>query len=364
MKTTVPDESTIHSAFKNILTKLKEKPLESLTDIFFHQKTDQETETLKFLLKENEVIIKKITSDNFNQTFKIEYFLKNFKQKTEKEAHDISFWTTLILHQEKWFLGNKTDYLKVKAKQENWRTIKGQRINFYFDYGIKKRTDEIMCTISEEELSKIETLFSHKISQPVTYFICDDLKSLNELGFKKSFSSFDSLISIHPCDLYEMTQFVIRQISSPPQFLLDGFSVYYAKFISKVSNDTLSFNASHIDRMAKEIIFQAPYPSIKTLLKNKNYYEAIHILYLYTLIFTSKNQKINYTLIFLAAPTSFIKFLSENDFPHLEPNKRIESIIQILKTNEPKETSKKFKLIFKISLRKAEKLWKKNLKQK
>lgn len=341
----------------SFLTQLKEKHIYTSSDDI----NRKDIEILKKQLQSFELIIKQIIPLPDSQIWKISYALKENNQEKEHPSH----WFAIKYDNSKVTLISRFTYLKAKAYKEDWRTIALDNVTFYFDYNVKKALDESTTQTTIEYIRKTAKRFGETIPSNINYFVCDSKESMLSLGFNHTTSDAKNIISPTGFDAYEIVKMFSAIINDDAsEFLRDGFAVFCSKFLSG-GNDTFDFSSRDISPMAKEIIFNAPYASVKKCIRNQRYEDIVNTLFFFSVVYAGKTKNIDYNLILLSPPTSFMKFLiKENSLIDISEDNAISAIIELLKISDYKTLKKEFKKHFKYSLGKYNRHWKKYLKSK
>lgn len=331
---------------------------------YFHKPEDEfefEIKAFKDFIQKRDILCKEIELvDGKNNVAKLKYKYKNRGETVERS--DSTTWFPVKKSGNMWKISNKGEYLKSLAKSKNWRKIETPQITFYFDSFLKKTLDQINAENAVSELINLKKFLYMENDLKVSYFVYDDEKSLHELGFKSNVSGQDWIISNHPCDVFQLVSlFVKRNNPDIPKYLLNGFSAYYDFWISKSSSSIFNFSKQDFDRITFNSIRNGYYIKIKNLLNNLEFHKWTEMITIMSILSQQKSHPI--LMVFLTS-SSFIKFLFENEVIGEIEEIRKKRILEILKTGKENDFENIFKKITGIKIKKAEKLWKKDLKIK
>lgn len=346
---------TLRKDVAHFLKKLKHDNSEE----FSNKHSKKDLNILQKHLDLFKIIQKEIVPIEGTDFFKVSYALKDKNKEKEHPSH----WFAVKHENNKVILISRFHYLEAKAIKENWRKTSHNKITFYFDYTIKKSLDETMISSSIDQIKTATTLFQIPNDITLNYFVCDNYESMKTLGFNSTTSNANNIISFSAFDVFEIIKMITSNLNpNASSFIADGFALYYSKYIAR-GNDTFEFSSSDIDPMAKEILFHAPYDKIKKCIQNNKYEEITNTLFFFSVIYTSKNQTIDFNLILLSPPTSFITFLvRENTLIDISEKQAISNVIRLLSLTSYKDIKKEFKKLFTFSIGKYNRQWKKHLK--
>lgn len=328
---------------------------------FLDDSNRQDLVILKKQLEMFEFQIKDIAVIPDTDFYKICYGAKDTKQTKEQP----SYWFALKCKGQQISVVSRFSYLKELAKQKQWRSITKENITFYFDYSTVKSTEANDIDAAIKNAKRILDLFELDLNKSFNYFVCDTKETLKALGFTHTASDSDNIISTIPNDTFEMIKMCTNCINEDAsQFLRDGFALYYSKHIAD-GCDTFNFTSHDIEPMAEEIISHAPYANIKKCITNKSYEEITDTLFFFSMVHAGSDPEIDYELIILSPPASFMNFLmQENTLIDIEADIAHQHMIKLLKIKTYKEIKKEFKKLFEYSLGKYNRHWKKHLKGK
>ncbi len=340
---------------------------------FFRRPSDMdefEIESFQNFLKNNKVFFEKVeelgkpSTDSEEEGQIARLFYAYQPPKAEKPILSDYTWFAFQKTPEsgEWKVTGKGAYLKRLAQVGEWRVIKGESMNHFFDYSIKKSMDHINAGCAQDEYSKLLEYMEEKAPDtPMDCFVFDDEKSLPEIGLEAGTAGVDWVFSNQPCDLFQITSHLMRQLNSRvPRFFLFGFSAYYAQFVAEGRYPVVNASKDDFTQKAAEFFNEMPPDKMTKLVSNVEFDHWAQ--YVAFMIIMSKKGVHPHTIMLLIS-ASFIQFLAESPDLGSSPEIRKEKILKLMK----KGTTENFENLFKettgLKLRKVDKLWRKWLKK-
>ena len=279
-----------------------------------------------------------------------------------EDRSDNTTWMPMKKDGEVWKISNRGEYLKSLAESNEWRKIETENVVFYFDSFLKQTLDQINAESGSSELINIKEYFNLEEDIKVSYIVYDDEKSLKELGFKSNHAGHNWIISNHPSDVFQLTSLCVKRLNPElPKFLLYGFSAYYSYYISHSSFPLFNFSKQDFDRIALSSVEYGYYVKMIKLFNNAEFQKWTEMISVMSIL---SQQKTHPNLMVFLVTASFVKFLAENESIGENLDIRKKQLIEILKTCKESNFEKIFKDITGLKIKKAEKLWKKDLKTK
>ena len=353
----------INNLFTDFINNLKNDGSEDYQKYFCNSndRFEFEIEAFKDFIKKHEVL-----PDEFELIPKKKNIAKlKYKYRDSSEAEkrsDNSTWVPMKKDGNVWKISNKGEYLKCLAESNKWRKIETENITFYFDSFLKKTLDQMNAESGSSELINIKKYLDIEEKLDVNYFVYDDEKSLHELGFKSNVAGHNWIISNYPGDVFHLISLCVKRLNPElPKYFLYGFSTYYAHYISNSSFPIFNFPKQDFDVLALNSIKYGYYIKIKKLINNAEFQKWTEMVSIMSIL---SQQKSHPNLMVFLITASFVKFLLESDAIGENKSIRKEKIIKILKTGKENDFEDTFKKITGLKIKKAEKLWKKNLKIK
>lgn len=318
-----------------------------------------EIEAFKDFIQKQELSYDKIDFvDETRKIAKLIYKHKESDNSTERSGH--TTWFPMKKSKGVWKVSNKGEYLKCLAESKKWRKIKTEHIIFYFDSFLKKTLDQVNAESGASEFNKMKKYLNLDDELKISYFVYDDEKSLHELGFNSNISGQNWIISNHPCDVFQLVSLCVKRANPElPKYLMYGFSTYYAYYISKSTFPVFNFPRQDFDMLALNSIKYGYYIKILKLLNNLEFHKWTEMVSIMSIL---SQQKSHPSLTIFLTSASFIKFLFENDAIGKNDEIRKKRILDIIKSGKEKDFENTFKKITGLKIKKAEKLWKKDLK--
>ena len=354
----------INNLFTEFVNNLKNNGSENYQKYFCRpdDRFEFEIEAFKDFIKKHEVFPDEFELIPKNKNIaKLKYKYRNSSGEAE-ERSDNSTWVPMKKDGESWKISNKGEYLKCLAESKKWRKIKTENIIFYFDSFLKKTLDQMNAESGSSELINIKKYLDIEEELNISYIVYDDEKSLHELGFKSNLAGHEWIISNYPCDVFQLISLCIRRLNPElPKYFLYGFSTYYAYYISNSSFPLFNFPKEDFNRLALNSIKYGYYIKIIKLLNNTEFQKWTEMVSIMSIL---SQQVAHPNLMVFLITASFFKFLFESETVGESPDIRKKRIIEILKTGKENDFEDTFKKLTGLKIKKAEKLWKKDLKIK
>lgn len=331
---------------------------------YFHNSADSfefEMDAFQDFIKNRELSCEEMELvGEYKNIARLKYRYKESGESTDRS--DCTTWFPMKKDNNIWKFSNRGEYLRCLAESNKWRKIETPDINFYFDSFLKKTLDHINVEDGLSEFKTIKKFLNLEDGSRVNYFVYDDEKSLHDLGFNSNMSGQNWIISNHPCDVFQFVSLCIKSINPElPKYFLYGFASYYAYYISKSCFPLFNFPKEDFDRFTLNVFRSGYYTKIKKLLNNLEFQKWSEMISIISIL---SQQKLPQNLIVFLIPTSFTKFLFENEIMGKNELTRKTRMLEIINTCRGKEFKNTFKKITGIKIKKAEKLWKKELKTK
>lgn len=349
--------------FTDFIANLKEDNSDDYQRYFCNldDQFEFEIEAFKDFIQKQELSCEKIDFvDETRNIAKLKYRHKETGDSMERSNH--TTWLLLKKSKGVWKISNKGEYLKCLAQSKKWRKIKTEHIIFYFDSFLKKTLDQINAESGVSELNSIRKYLNSEDELNVSYFVYDDEKSLHELGFNSNISGHNWIISNQPCDVFQLVYLCVKRVNPElPKYFMYGFSAYYAYHVSKSSFPIFHFPKQDFDKLALNSIKYGYYTKILKLLNNLEFHKWIEMVSIMSIL---SQQKSHPNLMVFLTSASFIKFLFENKAIGENHEIRKKRVLEIIKSGKEKDFENIFRKITGLKIKKAEKLWKKDLKIK
>ena len=353
----------INNLFTEFVNNLKNNGSEDYQKYFCKpdDRFEFEIEAFKNFIEKHEVFPDEFELIPKKKMAKLKYKYRDTSGEPE-ERSDNSTWVSMKKDGESWKISNKGEYLKCLAESNKWRKIKTGDITFYFDSFLKKTLDQMNAESGSSELINIKKYLNIYEELDVSYIVYDDEKSLHELGFKSNLAGHDWVISNYPCDVFQLITLCMKRLNPElPKYFLYGFSTYYAHYISKSSFPLFNFPKEDFDKFALNSINYGYYIKIIKLLNNTEFQKWTEMVSIMSIL---SQQRAHPNLMVFLITASFVKFLFESEALGEIPDIREKRIIEILKTGKENDFEDSFKKITGLKIKKAEKLWKNDLKIK
>tara|TARA_B100000315_G_C14588011_1_gene594196 strand:+ start:2937 stop:4019 length:1083 start_codon:yes stop_codon:yes gene_type:complete len=353
----------INNLFTEFVNNLKNNGSEDYQKYFCKpdDRFEFEIEAFKNFIEKHEVFPDEFELIPKKKMAKLKYKYRDTSGEPE-ERSDNSTWVSMKKDGESWKISNKGEYLKCLAESNKWRKIKTGDITFYFDSFLKKTLDQMNAESGFSELINIKKYLNIYEELDVSYIVYDDEKSLHELGFKSNLAGHDWVISNYPCDVFQLITLCMKRLNPElPKYFLYGFSTYYAHYISKSSFPLFNFPKEDFDKFALNSINYGYYIKIIKLLNNTEFQKWTEMVSIMSIL---SQQRAHPNLMVFLITASFVKFLFESEALGEIPDIREKRIIEILKTGKENDFEDSFKKITGLKIKKAEKLWKNDLKIK
>ena len=354
----------INNLFTEFVSNLKNNGSEDYQKYFCNSndRFEFEIDAFKDFLRKHEVFPDEFEPIPEKKSIaKLKYKYRDSSGELEKRS-DSSTWVPMKKDGEGWKISNKGEYLKCLAESKKWRKIKTENIICYFDSFLKKTLDQINAESGSSGLIDIKKYLDIEEKLDVSYIVYDDEKSLHELGFKSNLAGHDWIISNYPCDVFQLISLCLKRLNPElPKYFLYGFATYYAHYISKSSFPLFNFPKEDFDKFAFNSVKYGYYIKSIKLLSNTEFQKWTEMVSIMSIL---SQQKAHPNLMVFLMTASFMKFLFDSEALGESPDIRKKRIIEILKTGKVNDFEDTFKKITGLKLKKAEKLWKKDLKIK
>lgn len=358
--------------FIRLCEEAKKKDSRDLAGLFRSPEDMDEFEIPSFqnFLKHNEVAFHKAVAVGDSSQEKTEEtdFVRVFYSYTpEKGRAPVSTEYTWFPFQKdpekgEWKVSGKGAYLKRLSERQGWRRIDGEKIRHFFDYSIKKSMDPIHAGCVQGEYERLTKFFEEKApDSALDYFVFDGEKSLPEIGLEAGTAGRDWVFSNHPCDLFQLCSHFLRRLNEKiPRFFLYGFSAYYAQFIAGGRYPVFNASKEVFQEETKNIMESIPVEKLTKLVSNVEFDRWAQYAAFFSLV--SRSSVHPHTALLLMS-CSFVKFLFESEETGGSPEERKAKILMALKKGTTEDFEDVFKKSMGLKLKKADKLWRKEVKR-